>query len=65
MVAKIIELVGSSPRNWAEAVNDAVHEADKTIDEITGVEILNFTANIRDGIITEYKANVQIAFRVQ
>jgi dodecin len=64
MVAKIIELVGSSPRNWNEAVNDAVREASKTIDDITGVEATNFTANIENGKITEYKADVQIAFSV-
>jgi dodecin len=65
MVAKIVELVGSSPRNWTEAVNNAVHEADRSIDEITGIEVANFTANIENGTITEYKANVHIAFGVR
>jgi dodecin len=64
MVAKVVELVGSSPRNWTEAVNNVVREADKSIEEITGVEVTNFTANIENGTITEYKANVHIAFGV-
>ncbi len=64
MVAKVIELVGSSPHNWTDAVNNAVHEANKTIDEMLGVEVSNFTANIQNGVVTEYKADVQIAFRV-
>ena len=64
MVAKVIELVGSSPHNWTDAVNNAVHEANKTIDEIMGVEVSNFTASIKDGVVAEYKADVQIAFRV-
>ena len=64
MVAKVIELVGSSPNDWTEAVNNAVKEASKTIDDITGVEVSNFTANIKDGNVSEYKADVHIAFRV-
>jgi flavin-binding protein dodecin len=64
MVLKVIELVGTSNYNWTDAVNNAVHEASKTIDDITGVEVSNFTANITAGNVTEYKANVQIAFYV-
>lgn len=64
MVAKVIELVGSSPHNWTDAVDNAVREANKTIDELLGVEVSNLTATIQDGVISEYKADVQIAFRV-
>ena len=31
MVVKVIELFGSSKNNWTEAVDNAVHEAAKTI----------------------------------
>jgi dodecin len=65
MVGKVIELVGASPHNWTEAVNNAVREASKTVDELTGVEVSNFTARIEDGGVTEYKADVRIAFRVK
>jgi len=64
MVVKVIELVGSSPYNWTDAVNNAVREVSKTSDDIIGVEISNFTANTNEGNISEYKANVQISFRV-
>ncbi len=64
MVAKVIQLVGSSSSNWTEAVNNAVWEASKTIDDITGVEAINLTASVKDGVVNEYKADVQIAFRV-
>lgn len=65
MVVKVIELVGSSRRNWTEAVENAVQEASKTIDNILGVEVINFTASINDEHIYEYKANVKLAFRVK
>lgn len=64
MVVKVIELVGTSRHNWTDAVDTAVMEASKTIDDIVGVEVTNFTANIDEGHISEYKADVRIAFQV-
>ncbi|MGI6093169.1 Dodecin [bioreactor metagenome] len=64
MVVKVIELVGTSPNNWTDAVDSAVMEASKTLDDILGVEVTNFTANIDNGRIAEYKADVKIAFHV-
>ncbi len=64
MVTKVVELVGSSSSNWTDAVNNAVHKANKTIDGITGVEVTNFTADIKNGIVTEYRADIHLAFGV-
>ena len=64
-VVKIIELVGESKSSWEDAVQNAVFDASKSVDGITGVEIYNLTANIDGGKIVEYKANVKVAFGVQ
>ena len=63
-VVKVIELVGTSRHNWTDAVDNAVMEAAKTIDDVVGVEVTNFTANIDNGRIEEYKADLKVAFRV-
>lgn len=63
-VVKVIELVGTSRHNWTDAVDNAVMEASKTIDHILGVEVTNFTANIDNGHVSEYKADVKVAFHV-
>ena len=63
-VVKVIELVGTSRHNWTDAVDNAVMEANKTIDDVVGVEVTNFTANIDNGRIEEYKADLKVAFRV-
>lgn len=65
MVVKVIELVGSSHHNWTDAVDNAVSEASKTIDNILGIEVTNFTANVNDGHIVEYRADVKLAFKVK
>jgi flavin-binding protein dodecin len=64
-VAKVIELIGESTLGWEDAVKDAVNRASKTVDNITGVEVLNLTANIENGDVSEYKVNVKLAFGVR
>ncbi len=61
-VAKVIELVGRSKTGWEDAANNAVTEASKTVTNITGVEIISCTGSVVDGKITDYKANVKVAF---
>jgi len=63
-VVKVLELVGESQQSWQDAANQAVMEAAKTVDNITGVEVSNWTAHVRDGRISNYKANVRLAFVV-
>lgn len=64
MTVKIVEVVGESKNSWQEAVENAVKDASKTIRNISGVEVLNNTANVQNGEIVEYKADVAIAFKV-
>jgi flavin-binding protein dodecin len=63
-VKKIIELVGSSPKGWDEAVGNAVKEAAKTLRNITSVHVVSYTAKVRGSRIAEYRALVRIAFTV-
>lgn len=63
-VVKVIELVGESKESWQDAIEKAVQEASKTVHGISGVEVLNMTANVDSGKIVEYKADVQVAFAV-
>jgi dodecin len=65
-VVKIMELVGSSPNSFSDAVRNAVKEASKTIRGIQGVEVVSSNASVDDsGELTNYKVNVKIAFLVE
>jgi len=63
-VVKIIELIGSSPNGWEEAVDNAVKEAAKTVRNIKGADLKKCTAKVVDDSIVEYRAVVKIAFVV-
>ncbi len=65
-VVKVIELVGSSPKSFSDAVRNAVQIASQTIRNITGVEVISSNADVGEsGELTLYKVNVKIAFLIE
>lgn len=61
-VLKVIEVVGTSDRDFSEAVRNAVRAASRTLHHISGVDVRHMTAEVKDGEIVEYRADVKIAF---
>lgn len=61
---KVITVMGTSTESWEDAANEAVKQAAETIEDIHGVEVQDWTADVDDGSITEYKATCKIAFPV-
>jgi hypothetical protein len=64
-VIKVVELVGISPTSWEDAAKNAVDEAADTLRDIRGLDMMNQTAIVKDGVITEFRANVKISFVVE
>ena len=64
-VVKIIELIGSSPKSWVEATDNALRETAKTIKNIKSLHVKRCTAKVKDNKIVEYRAVVRIAFVVE
>ena len=64
-VVKVIELVGTSHESWQDAAHMAVKEASESLRDITGVDVVNQTAQVMEGRITEYRTTVHVAFKVE
>jgi flavin-binding protein dodecin len=64
-VIKILELVGVSENSWQDAVDNAVQRASKTLRNIQGVDVLNWTGSVENGKIVEYRSNVKVSFSVE
>ena len=62
---KVIELIGTSSKNWEDAASNAVKEAQETVKGITGLEVVAQTAKVDGGEIVEYRTNVKVAFLVR
>lgn len=64
-VVKVVELIGSSPVSWEEAVGNAVEAASRTLRNIKGVDVKRWTAKVENNKIVAYRAVVKIAFIVE
>jgi flavin-binding protein dodecin len=64
-VIKSIDLVGVSGESWRDAAQQALAEAAKTIRNIEHMDILDTSASVTDGVISEYQTHVRISFRLE
>jgi hypothetical protein len=64
-VIKTIDLVGVSSESWRDAAHQALAEAAKTIRGIDAMDILETSAKVEDGKISEYHTHVRISFRIE
>ncbi len=63
-VIKTIDLVGVSTNSWDEAAEKALEEASKTLRDVEGFTVLDHSAVVEDGEISEYHTQVRIKFRI-
>lgn len=61
-VARVTQVIGASPHSWEDAVRNALERANRTLRNITGIEVLKENAAIEDGRIAEFRAMVQVTF---
>jgi hypothetical protein len=64
-VIKTIDLVGVSTESWRDAAQKALEEASKTLRGIEGFDVLETSALVDDGEISEYHTHVRIRFRLE
>jgi dodecin len=65
MVYKYIDIVGTSNTNITDAVNNAFHEASRTVKNIKWGEMGRVTFRVEEGKMIEYQAEVRIGFEVK
>ena len=62
---KIIELVGTSPVSFAEAVRAAVDEAAKSVRHMSWFEVVEQRGRIDGGKVAEFQVTVKIGFKLE
>jgi len=60
---KIIEMVGTSPKSWEDAANNAVKAAAKSLKDLRVAEITQLDLKVEDGKVTAYRARVKLSFK--
>jgi flavin-binding protein dodecin len=64
-VYKIIELVGTSPKSWEEAVSNVVATASKSLRDLRIAEVRELDVRLENGKIIEYRAKVRMSFKYE
>jgi hypothetical protein len=64
-IVKVIEVIGESEKDWNDAIQVALTEASKTVDDIVGIDIIGMSGTVKNNKVVEYKANAKIAFVVK
>ena len=61
-VARVTEIIASSPNGFEEAINEGLTRASKTLRGITGIHIVSLKVAVEEGKIKEYRAQMNITF---
>jgi flavin-binding protein dodecin len=61
-VAKVTEIISSSPKSFEDAVVKGIERADKTLDNVKGAWIADQKVKVDKGKITEYRVIMRVSF---
>jgi len=61
-VAKVSEIIASSPKSFEDAVVKGVKRANKTLKNVRGAWIAGQKVEVKNGKITEYRVTMRVTF---
>lgn len=64
-VYKIIDIVGTSEKSFADAAKNAVIEVAKTVKNIRRAEVTKLDVKVENDKITLYRAELNISFEIE
>ena len=64
-VVKVIELMSQSPKSWEDAAQAAAKEVSKTLRNIRSLYIKEFTAEVDNGKISNYRISAKVTFDLE
>jgi dodecin len=62
-VYNFIELVGTSSKDWEEAVSNAINTADRKLTNMRIAEVVEMDTRIVEGKIVQFRAKVRLSFK--
>ncbi len=61
-VARVTKITASSTTSFQDAVDEGLKRAATTLRGITGLEVVSQKAKVENGVVTEYRATIEITF---
>lgn len=64
-ITKVIEVIAGSEKSFDDAVNNALQEASKSVNNIKSIYVKEMNANVENNKIISYGVNVKVSFEVR
>ena len=64
-IVKVIEVIAQSEKSWDDAVQQALTEVSKTVDDIREIWVSGMKAVVQNNRITEYRLTAKVSFVVK
>ena len=61
-VAKVTEIIASSPKSFEDAIEKGIARADKTLNKISGAWVDGQKVIVKKGKVSEYRVILKITF---
>ena len=61
-VAKVTEIIASSPRSFEDAIQIGVRRASRTLEQVTGAWVKEQKVVVEDGNVVEYRVTMKVTF---
>jgi dodecin len=62
---KKIEIVGTSPVSFADAVKNAVADASRTMRHMDWFEVIEMRGRLAEGNVAEFQVTIRIGFKLE
>ncbi|HKA37379.1 MAG TPA: dodecin [Thermoanaerobaculia bacterium] len=62
---KKIQIVGTSPVSFAEAVKNAIRDASATVRHMDWFEVVEMRGRLKDGEVAEFQVTIRIGFKLE
>jgi flavin-binding protein dodecin len=62
-VYKVVEVIGTSTKSWAEAGRNAVETAAGTLRDLRVAEVVKLDMTVENGKVSAYRARVALSFK--
>jgi len=64
-VYKVVEIIGTSPKSWEDAVQKAILTAGKSLEKLRVAQVMEQDVTVDKGKVMEYRIKLNVSFKLK
>lgn len=64
-VYKIVEIIGTSPKSWEDAVQKAIATAGKSLEKLRVAQVVEQDVTVDKGKVMQYRVRLNLSFKLE